>query len=173
MAKSHQFLSHNLDLSRSSDSSSSLTIGLICSIKTPIRRRFLMKQKYWENLGCCVNEESSVSYFLLELLWFDAAKNQLLPFQYYWHITVFKIMFPITIGLIHSIEVPEKKSFFFKRKKSEFVGKEFGAAWMKIHRSCSCCWNHWGSKQLTFASLPSILTYFDFQYQVPPFLLPR
>ena len=40
MAKSHQFLSHNLDLSRSSDSTSSLTIGLICSIKTPIRRGF-------------------------------------------------------------------------------------------------------------------------------------
>ena len=121
MAKSHQFLSHNLDLSRSSNSSSSITIGLVCSIKTPIRRPFLMKQKYWENLGCCVNEKSSVSYFLLELLWFDAAKNQLLPLQYYWHITVFKIIFPITIGLIHSIRVPEKKRFFFKRKNQNLL----------------------------------------------------
>ena len=121
MAKSHQFFSHNLDVSRSSNSSSSLTMGLICSIETPIRRPFLMKQKYCENLGRCVNEELSVSYFLLELLWFDAAKNQLLPFQYYWHITVFKIMFPITIGLIHSIEVPEKKSFFSKEKNQNLL----------------------------------------------------
>ena len=61
----------------------------------------------------------------------------------------------------------------FQKKKPEIVGKPLRAVWLKNHWSCSCCWNHEGSKELIVASLPPILIYLDFQYQVSLLLSPR
>ena len=69
---------------------------------------------------------------------------------------------PIITGLICSVGFPII-NVLFQKKKPEIVGKPLRAVWLKNHWSCSCCWNHEGSKELIVASLPPILIYLDFQ----------
>ena len=95
-------------------SSLSVNIGLKDSIRLPISKSFSRMPSISKLFD---------SRFSVGTLFVLNGQKPSVFFPYFWLITVFKFMFPIIIGLIGSIKVPEKKSFFFKRKSQNLLGR--------------------------------------------------